>query len=663
MSLRNNILILGDSTSMTVGIEKKVYPFIMADCEKWPKDMEIVNCSIPGFTSADALAFFYREFVHKLNLLSAVIIYLGNCDSAQSEVKKGRYDYLKRFKLLIKQKLNLTISKTKLRNRLLHYEWNNSHDASIESPESPKDFEYNIQKIIEKCQSFSVPVILIKPKANFYFPPGLGKGNFIFYKYLGLNDCLSDIVDIPDQRFKDALRSHESGRLEEALKKYEEILLNPSETLMSTEYSSLILNNYAVAKAEFGEIEEAIYLFGLVKKESAARKEIAFYNIAQIKKICSDPKGYSDFLLKSFESDESLYRIRSPYIRVLNNLSQRFSSVIVVDMEDVVSDDLYLDHCHPLPEGQVKLSNAIMEKLSKLNTNGSYKAKITNNLYNPELSLGNLSEFHHYFKTYANLTESDIAKYVKNLKENLKDVYSDEALLLDLPREIKTAFEYYLRHPFFPRLYDALHFPPRYPSDIGRFPEFFIIRSLIPYIQLHELNPLLADRFKETPTLLRTSSQLISILPLKSLAYEDENLRHKDSSYDEIRLSLIILKSKELLISHLQMGCQIYERKKSTIFWYVREALRFGAHSRVSMLYDRLLIEFVAEGLAVAGVIDYELKKNKSVEIESLVKILHEIVRLHEKFCSLYLQSRDERKIIDDYKTGLSDILKKLKAN
>jgi hypothetical protein len=103
MNLRNKLLILGDSTSMTVGIEKKVYPFIMADCEKWPKDMEIVNCSIPGFTSADALAFFYREFLHKLNLLSAVIICLGNCDSAQSEVKKGRYDYLKRFKLLIKQ--------------------------------------------------------------------------------------------------------------------------------------------------------------------------------------------------------------------------------------------------------------------------------------------------------------------------------------------------------------------------------------------------------------------------------------------------------------------------------------------------------------------------------------------------------------------------------
>ena len=103
--------------------------------------------------------------------------------------------------------------------------------------------------------------------------------------------------------------------------------------------------------------------------------------------------------------------------------------------------------------------------------------------------------------------------------------------------------------------------------------------------------------------------------------------------------------------------------KKSTIFWYVREALRFGAHSRVSMLYDRLLIEFVAEGLAVAGVIDYELKKKKSVEIESLVKLLHEIVRLHEKFCSHYLQSQDDSKIIKDYNAGLSHILKKLKAH
>ena len=56
----NTLLILGDSTSMTVGAEPVMYPYLMADESRWPEAMQFVNCSLPGITSADACAFFFE---------------------------------------------------------------------------------------------------------------------------------------------------------------------------------------------------------------------------------------------------------------------------------------------------------------------------------------------------------------------------------------------------------------------------------------------------------------------------------------------------------------------------------------------------------------------------------------------------------------------------
>ena len=39
--------------------------------------------------------------------------------------------------------------------------------------------------------------------------PGLGKGNFIFYKYLGLDEIIADKLEIDDERFINALKEHE----------------------------------------------------------------------------------------------------------------------------------------------------------------------------------------------------------------------------------------------------------------------------------------------------------------------------------------------------------------------------------------------------------------------------------------------------------------------
>ena len=661
----NSLLILGDSTSMSIGLEKKMYPFLLADAQIWPRDTKIINCSLPGFTSADAAAFFFRYQSSELKNLHAVVVHLGNCDAASSEVRKGKYRYLQQATCWFREVAGMVPEKVRLKNRLLHYEWNNSYDATIELPENPKDFEYNIGRIIETCRSANVPVILVRPKANLYFPPGVGKGNFIFYRYINMKERISSLISIPDSRFKEALKFHESGTFEEATRIYEEILLRPSEVPMSQEYPLAVLNNYAAAKAEAGQVEEAVYVFRLLLKERRARKEIVLYNLAQIQKNCGDCVGYASTLEDSYESDESLYRIRSPYLHAIDLLADLYASVCVVDMNSLVPDMLYLDHCHPLPEGQVIMANEISNCLTKFGIQGNMTAVIENRLYSPELAMGNVSEFHDYFKTFAPFTESRISESMALIEQKLKSkgVFDSASPIFSaIPKEILSAIDYYLKHPCFTSVLDVLKFPPRYPSDVGRFPEYFLVRHMIPYLKEHESNLLLANRFNVTLALLRSSTDFLTILPAPSVALVDSCLPELDTAYDENRLLLILAKVRRLLLNHLRAENQVFERTKSTIFWYVREALRFGGHSRVSMLYDRVLMESLAEGLAVAGVLDATMEMKKSAEIEYLIHILQRTVQIHEEYCGQFSLANDSSKLLINYNCRLAELASQFEA-
>lgn len=659
------ILILGDSTSMSIGLEKKSYPFLLASAQVWPRGTRIINCSLPGFTSADATAFFFRHRRLLLKDLRAVVVFLGNCDTASTEVRKGRYGHLQQAACWIRETIGKPPTKTRIKNQLLHFKWNNAYDPAIEFPENPRDFEYNIGRVLEACRRASVPVILVRPKANLYFPPGVGKGNFVFYRYLGMKERVSTLVSIPDVRFKEALQFHESENFKEAARIYKEILLRPTSIPMSREYPLTVLNNYAAARAEAGEDKEALYLFRLLLKERGVRKEIVLYNLAHIQKHRGQDKEYSKLLTDSYESDDSLYRIRSPYLSAIDRLASRYSSVRTIDMCVTVPDVFYLDHCHPLPEGQVRMADEIRRNLTELGVHGSETASIENILYNPELARGNVAEFHNYFKTFAPLSEDQIAKAMIALDGVLggAEVFdSSSPTLSSTPKEIRSAVDYYLRHPCFPSIRDIFRFPPRYPSDVGRFPEYFVVRYLIPYLRVHESNPHLMSRFDTAMGLLRTSDQLLSILPAQSLLLVDPDSPQVDVAYEKVRLFFILSKVRRLLAQHLRAGNRVFERTKTTIFWYVREALRFGAHSRISMLYDRVLMEFLAEGLAVAGVLDTVMGMKKSSEIEELIHVLQSAVRIHEEFCGRFSLNGDSGQLLASYDKNLADLAIQLEA-
>jgi len=664
---RSTILILGDSTSMSIGVERKTHPFVLADRPIWPEDTQIINCSLPGMTAADAAAFFLRHKKEWINDLKAVFIYLGNCDTTSTEVRKGSYTYFRYFKSRLQESMGKTPAKTSIKNRLLHFEWNNTFNPKIESPEDPADFEHNIRLIYSICKSRSIPVILVRPKANLFFLSGIGKGNFVFYKYLGVEDHIADKISIPDQRFKDALKCQENGNFTEAAKIYKDILTVPPSSSMSNEYPLLVMNNYAVAKAESGDYDEAEYLLNLLLKEQGSRKEIFLYNLAKISKLRSNEIRYRELLVESYEADASLYRVRKPYINAIDKIVADHSGIRAVDMEGLIPESLYLDHCHPLPEGQVILADKIAEKYADLNITGSSKASIRNILYNPELASGNVSDFHEYFKTFASLSNSQVKSELNTLGTVFKDgqAYSlEKPEISGLSREIKTAFEYYLRHPVFTSVTDILHFSPVHPSDIGRFPEYFIIRHLIPYMKLaHDKMPEVIGKFDNKLELLRSADELMFILPDNAKQYVETPYPEIDIDFEKKRLPNILHKVRTLLADHLNKGNQVFVRTKTTIFWYVRETLRFGSHSRYSMRYDRLLMEFLAEGLAVAAILDSKLSNEKKDEIEKLIDLLQATVKIHDEYCSKFSLNADSKDLLHEYDLKLKEVFDSLNRN
>ncbi len=111
----STILILGDSSSMTFGLEQSTYPSYLAQQKIWTENSEIINGSQPGFTSAGICAFYF-QYLTKFPKLSALIVYIGNNDGVTTEIRQGKYTRMKNFYFQIRTLLNLPKSKNKYNN-------------------------------------------------------------------------------------------------------------------------------------------------------------------------------------------------------------------------------------------------------------------------------------------------------------------------------------------------------------------------------------------------------------------------------------------------------------------------------------------------------------------------------------------------------------------
>jgi tetratricopeptide (TPR) repeat protein len=664
MSMENSrdaqktVLILGDSTSMTVGFEQETWTFHLASMPHWSGRTVFVNCSQPGITSSDAAAFFFNEGLSRYRT-EAVIVYLGNVDANASELKKGVYSRYKQWRQGLMMSMGIPYRAISLKNRLLRFEWNDHWDPRVEAPESPASFESNLNRIFSACKSRNIPVVVVKPLASRLFPAGMGKGNFIFYSYLDIPVKIADELLFPDARFIDARRSEERGDHSQAMSMYGEILDHPPADFRHPEYPLILVNNYAVCAARAGQGKEALRLLTLLLRERSVRREIVLYNLACFYRSQGRIDEAEDLFTQAYDADVSLYRVKEQYRQAIDRLSVKFSGIASqVDMAAFADVRSYVDHCHLLPEKQRILAASIKSVLDAKNVlPGDQQAGIENALFNPELALGNRQEFFTYYKTYAPFSSDDMRRQIGLLRA----VSSDRLALTNLiipgvSSEMVRAFRYYLDHPCFPSAEDVFRHPPDQPADIGRFPELYLARYLVPYVRLLEGDDVLMKKFLPYIGIWHGSEELLRLLPSDIVPLMEGSKAEIDLEYDGLRVGKIINRVEEVLRAHLKKGPQVGERLMTTIFWYFRELLRWGSHSRISMRYDRRALEYCMEALIVAAVLDKKTAQGQIDRIIVLASEISQIVTVHETWCSRLDLTSNHSDNISQYKNALDDI-------
>ena len=371
-------------------------------------------------------------------------------------------------------------------------------------------------------------------------------------------------------------------------------------------------------------------------------------------------KEYQATLDRAFELDASMYRVRSEYRKKINAISKDFPEIFYLDMGDHFESSDFIDHCHLLPKGQVRLAKLIQEYYSEIIIENGQPLKIINNLTNPEYYLGNKKTFPQYFKIDP-ISSPDITKkegFLRNWSngENIK-AKSNESISND---DFDQGMRILKKHPcFMQEQYIEACFDQKLLNK-NRFPEFLIARFMISVLEKGIIYKKIADKIYKYDELILTTEKYNKILVVSS---DREKIAFPNASrvwFSAWRKSMLS-NVKNALLDHLGCGSQIQNRLKSTIFWYFRETLRFGSHSRISMRYDRTVLEYCSEALLVVFLIDELTGVGHNPIGTRLLDIVWRIVQTHERYCSLFILGSNDNTVIREYNLELKSLASEIK--
>jgi hypothetical protein len=160
------------------------------------------------------------------------------------------------------------------------------------------------------------------------------------------------------------------------------------------------------------------------------------------------------------------------------------------------------------------------------------------------------------------------------------------------------------------------------------------VRTVIPYIKRFENIGNDAGAFEVRFNLLRSSKLLESILPLPGTGPSADDVSVTDA---KARIDGILSRVEAICNTHNSQGNRVAERLKTTIYWYFRETLRYGSHSRRSMRYDRTTLEYCMEALVVACVLSHEAGRYREADILRAKIFVERIVEIHEKYAVRFM--------------------------
>jgi len=643
------ILILGDSSSSSIGAGGHCYPEKLFQMLQADRDVDVLNCAVPGSTSADMSCFFQKTLVEIP--FDYVIIYLGNNEGTDG-YHKGTYHPLREtikncfFKRPV-PKLQPVLSP-------IPYKFSYTV-SSLGSAVRPSEFSKNLKQIIHHATKSGAKVILINPIANYNFPSGVAAKNstfFCFYDELNSSPLadMNNAIDDDSRALIFGLKLIATGQVDQAIDTW---------TPLSTRNNVLGFiskHNIAFARIQNGQSANLAELEELIG-EYKVYDSIILHNLAKIMEAQGSAYDAKRTFKLAYDKDSSSYRIKQEYRDVIFQLSS-LKNVQILDLSLILDPVNFVDYCHPTKDGHIKIAQEL-EKVILTKTPSHRKARgasYKNLLPSPNFSREPNTTLINYYSIDWEIDNSKIRKALSQVTQGNK---SDEKFSRQIALCVENFIKANSRHPIFtPDLNQADDLVPR-SNEILSFPEFYLSRILYNYSQIFEKEEL-SENLSLEP--------LMKKVRLSAKDYQRIILGNNDTALKcDLNLTgdyfnYIFQRVKEQVLSKdIIYRVAIDERTRTINTWYTREAFRYGTQSRISMLYAYFDIEMLIEGLIVALVIAVRNKLDVIARINRILSDLLALINVHEKWAHLY-QQQDKSFSYRAYGNALANIEASLKA-
>ncbi|WP_406464770.1 SGNH/GDSL hydrolase family protein [Streptomyces sp. NBC_01622] len=497
--------------------------------------------------------------------------------------------------------------------------------------------------------------MLVNPIANTRFPAALMGRNAPYYKIVGLPARLSDGFighSASARTLIEAVRWHEGPDWAKAAVLYRQLVDEPGHI------PAVARNNLAVLLHQQNAAEEAVALLKELAETEGASGAVAAYNLSRILEEGQHQDEAHSYARRAVESDIHLYRIKREYRRRIEEVAAR-PNVEVVDLAELLGPADFVDYCHPTAEAHVILAEALAARLTQPDGARERDAGYVCVHPSPDAYFDMAPTLADHFSLDFDVAPQTVRLAAAELLQSARELGPRDFLTgepewpepaSDLQANIINTFRYAAGHPAITSLDDLEQWLPEYGWEIGRFPEYYLCRILHDYAMAAEKHAS-ADGQAAAALHRQLSSSVQRARVLPGLPRTADSRLRIDTSYSRRVLSKV---RRQLAESTALFEDSRAHRIATVRNWYLREAFRFGAHSRNSMLYPAWTLEQLIEGVCVALTIALH---QEAAEIErSALSLLDDLGRLrdvHEKYTARHARSWDFAEC-EDYRTELA---------
>jgi lysophospholipase L1-like esterase len=395
---RYRLLILGDSSTAGLGIDKQA--------DTWPQvlqrllgeNVEIINAAVIGYSTEQARTALLREF-YKYKP-DGILFYLGNNDGFGSSVPDRRLlDVTQAGKSVASRVDNWLVDHwatyvflkagAKYVNQVAF-----DSDLGNEALKLPRvplgEFRENMDAMVRWAEGASADIYLLIPPVPLEYPPRILEYDFRrAYEpgFASKTGCLepgkspgdllpalldTDITaprypkyDLPIGRYATQVVRCFDGRLDEQRERFAKLVADGTR-------NADVYNNYGYALARSGDAQGALKAF-LRAIELAPKAPHFHYNAGlTYRRLGDEPKALEQ-LQAAIDLDFTSARIQSPYVTELRKIAGSDNRIILINAGAIFhtcdNEMLFADHVHPNEKGQALVARIVARTVAARRAN------------------------------------------------------------------------------------------------------------------------------------------------------------------------------------------------------------------------------------------------------------------------------------------------------